>query len=545
MSNKKWQTPKVLFQPQVCQGMQRGINQIANAVRPTLGPFPRLVASESTISRGKKPELLDSGGTIARRIIQLQNRGEDVGAMLIRQMLWQLQERAGDGTATAAVIFQSVYNRGLRYLAAGGNAMRLRGFLERGAQELVQELGRMTVQIHGKEKLAQFAETLSNDADLSRLLGEIFDVIGEYGLLDIRPGRSRELEQEYIEGRFWEGGMISRAMASDRQGLRGQLEEASIVITDLEIDAPGEVVPLLELAASGGIHGLLLIANKISEPALSVLLASSNREKVQVLAVKTPGRSSEIQMAALQDLSILTGGQPLLKATGASLSAIKPEHLGGARRAWAGPHHFGFMAGEGDPRLLRQHIACLRKAFEHTEDSQHARRLQERIGTLMGAAATLWVGDATPSAVEARKAAAERTAQTMRGALREGVVPGGGAAYLACSQVLQEQINQTSDADERSAYGILIGALKEPMCTLLTNAGEDSGVIMARVVQAGPGCGYDVKRRQVVNMFQAGIYDPAAVARAVIHSAIHCAALALTTDVLVHRGNPPAALTRP
>ena len=543
MYGKKWQTPKVVFQPEVYLGMQRGINQIVDAIRPTLGPCPRLVAVESTIRRDKTPELLDSGGLIARRVIQIEGRDEDVGAMYIRHMLWQLHEKLGDGTATAAVIFQSIFNRGVRYIAAGGNAMRLRIHLERAAQVVLDELDRMTVHIRGRENLARLAETLCYDPDLSRILGEIFDTLGEYGRLEIRPGRGRELEHEYVDGMYWDGGWLSRLMVTDQQRFRAQLEDASILISDLEIDAPEELIALLELCVSAEVRSLLLIANKITDRALSVLLSEPNRSKVLVLAVKTPGRTSDEQLAALEDLSALTGGSPILKVCGANLNSVSRKHLGWARRVWADQDYFGVTGGKGDPGRLRQHIVCLRELFAAAQDESRRNQLQERIGKLMGGCAVLWVGDTTPLAVIARQAMAERTARAMRGAMREGVVAGGGVACLACSQSLQSGLSQTSDFDQRLAYQILIEALKEPMRTLLYNAGYDSSEVLAQILQAGAGYGFDLSRGRVVDMLQAGICDSVAVTKAAVCGAIHAAALALTTDVLVHRRNPQEVLS--
>jgi chaperonin GroEL len=542
MASKKFQTPQVIFQPEVYQGMQRGIDQIANAIRPTLGPYSRLVAIESTIRRDKSPELLDSGGLIARRIIQLQDRDADMGAMLLRQMLWQLHEDVGDGTASAATIFQVLMKQGVRYIAAGGNAMRLRACLEAGAQLITDELERMTVPISGVEKLTQLAQTLTFDPDLAGVLGEIFDRIGRYGQLDIRPGRGNELEREYYAGMFWEGGPLSRISPGDSPRARQQLDHAGILISDLEIEEPFEMLALLALAVSADIHSVLLVANKISDRALSVLQLSPNREKVRVLPVKTPGRSSEVQWAALEDLSFVTGGQPILKAMGTSLRSVRLEQLGWAQQAWATQDHFGVVTGKGDPGRLEEHLACLRKAFASADDRARQELLRERIGKLSGMAATLWVGDVTTLQMERRKKLAERAARTLRLAMLNGVLPGGGVAYWDCCPVLQSRLEGAPDLEAHAAYRILIDALQAPMRALLTNAGVDSSQVIPQINQDHPGFGYDLFEGRVVDMLQAGILDSAAVAKAVILSAVHTAALALTTDVFVHRRNPPEVL---
>ena len=537
---KHWQTPRVVFQPQVRQGMWRGISQIANAIRPTLGPCSRIVVNESKLYAGQ-PEFLSDGAVIARRIIQLPDREEDVGAMYLRQTLWKLHETAGDGTATAAVMFEAIFNRGVRYIAAGGDAMLLRQRLEKAGELIVDQLNNLTVQIRGKEKLSRLAETICSDPSLARMLGEIFDIIGPDGILDIRSGRSRELEREYVEGMYWNGGIFSRAMITDVALGRVQLQDVFILISDLDVHEPQDMIPLLEAAVQAGIKTLFLVLGSISDRALAVILAKPNREKIQVVAVHAPTSHADARRQALEDLAVLTGGRAYVTAAGDTLPGVKIENLGRARRAWANSENFGIVAGRGDPRKIRQHFAQLRAAFKNIEAVDEHKRLQERIGKLMGGSATLWVGAATVVEVERRKEIAERTAEAMRGALREGVLPGGGVALIACRDLLARKLNQAQDLDERAAYDILLHASEAPLRALLLNAGHDPSEVLASVYRAGPGYGFDVLRCQVVDMSQAGIFDAASVVKAAVFSAIHGAALALTVDVMVHLKNPPDA----
>ena len=213
---EKWQRPRVVFQPDVHRSMLRGIEQMTDAVRPTLGPLPRIVLYDTTIgATGRIPELLDDGGTIARRIIQIRDRNADVGAMLLRNVLWTVREEVGDGTATAAVVFEATYRGGVRYLAAGGDAMRLRTHLDRGLREILNELDGMTGRVAGKEELTRLATVITREPELGKLLGEIFDIIGEYGRLEIRKGQGRFFDREYVEGMYWDGGLLSRTLITD------------------------------------------------------------------------------------------------------------------------------------------------------------------------------------------------------------------------------------------------------------------------------------------------------------------------------------------
>jgi chaperonin GroEL len=534
----KRQNPQVVFQPQAYRGMQRGINQMVEAVRPTLGPLPRFVAIDRA-AESRTPELLDSGATIARRILELPDRDADTGAMFLRHVLWQVHEKVGDGTATTAVLLQSIYNQGVRYLTSGGNAMLLRRHLEEGMHVILNELTGMTVQVEGRRILAQVAQSICYDPPLAKLLGEIFDIIGEHGQLDIRSGRSRELEREYVEGMYWDGGLLSREMITDHAKLRTEMHNAAILISDLAMEDPHQLVPILEMANGAGIRALLIIATQLSSSVTALLLSASREpEKFQVIAAKTPGMTSTEQAMAMEDLAILTGGRPLVKIAGHTLNGVRLEDLGQARRVWADHTYSGIVGGSGNPRALRAHVASLRSAFGRATDKDLRQKLQKRIGKLMGGSATLWVGGTTEAEIKTRRELAERTADALRGVVREGMLPGGGVSLLACHQPLQQRLEHSADANERAAYQILIKAMEAPIRAILTNAGYDASEVMAEIRLAGNGHGFDVRSRHIVDMAQAGIWDAAAVLKAAVHSAVSGAALALTTDVLVHHKKP-------
>jgi chaperonin GroEL len=537
---EKSRTERVIFQPATYEGMEKGIDQIVNVVRPTLGPLPRVVALDRIVS-DKMPEILDDGGVITRRIIQIAGRDEDMGAMFVRQLLWRLYEKTGDGTATAAVLFQAVFKEGIRYITAGGNAMVLRRHLEEGLRVILDELSTMATPVEGKEKLAQIAESICYDPPLAKLLGEIFDIIGEYGRLEVRSGRSRELEREYVEGMYWDkSGVVSRQMISDHKELRTQMEDAAVLISNLEIEDPRQLMIVLAKALETRVKKLMIVANNLSDNAIAVLMqASKDPEKFQAIAVKAPGINIHDQTAALEDLAVLTGGQALVRAAGQTLESLTPQHLGRARKAWADRYNFGIVGGKGDPRTLRRHIATLRTAFGKIDDTEDRKRLQERIGKLMGGSATLWVGAATEVQIDARKELAKRTAEAVRGAIRAGVVLGGGTSLLACRPVLQAIADQSDDPDKRAAYRILIKAMEAPTRTIISNAGYDASEVMAQVKLAGPNHGFDVRTGQVVDMTQTGIFDAVNTLQAAVHGAVSSAALALTIDVLIHRKEPP------
>jgi chaperonin GroEL len=488
-------------------------------------------------------ELLDSGGTIARRIIQIQDPDADMGAMLTRQMLWQLHEKVGDGTATAAVIFQKIYNEGLHFLVSGGNKMLLRRYLEEGLRLVLDHLETMAQPLEGQEQLAQVAETICHDSGLARLLGEIFDIIGEYGQLDIQPGQGRELEREYVEGIHWDAGLLSRYFLPGNNNQRVELENAYLLMTDLEIEDARDLVPVLDQVAQRDSKGLMIVARKLSEQAIGYLYQINHAaDNLKVVAVKTPFVSADDQQAALADMALLVGGQVVTQTSGQTLAGVTVKDLGRARRAWADLDHFGIIGGKGDARLLRQHLASLQAYHARAKDPQERRKLQQRVGRLLGGSAVLHAGGMTEMEIETRKEQAERTASALRAAVGSGLLPGGGAALLDCREALKGPSGAKEPIEKRVAFRILSRSLEEPFRTILANAGLEAQDWLAELRLVRSGHGVDVRSGRIVNMFEAGILDSAAVVKAALHSAVSTAALALTIDVFVHRRIVPESV---
>ena len=278
---------------------------------------------------------------------------------------------------------------------------------------------------------------------------------------------------------------------------------------------------------------------------MGLLLSKQNQALVQVMAVRSPAVAMDVRIDSLQDIAVLTGGTVLSKVAGYTLHGVRLEHLGRARRIWGGAHGFGVIGGRGDARTVRAHVTALRKSYNAAKDNEGRKKILTRFGKLMGGSATLWIGANSPLEVEALKELAERTSEAMRGAIREGVVPGGGVALLDCRQVLRKAIEGESDLEKVAAYRILIKALEAPFRTILQNAGIDLDDVMPLVKQAGAGYGYDVINRKVVNMADAEIFDAASVVRAGLHAALSGAGLALSTDVIIHRKNPPDSSATP
>jgi chaperonin GroEL len=531
-------TPAVTFQPRAYRDFQRGINLLADLIRPTLGPLSRAVAIEPVAPGDKRPELLDNGGLIARRILQLQDRNADMGAMFLRHVLWRQRERAGDGTATTAVLFQSIYNQGITYITAGGNPMRLRSHLERGMRIILEQLEALARPLGGREQIAQFAAVLCHDADLAAMIAEVLDMVSGHGAIDVRSGRGRALERQYVLGSYFKGKPLSEWILADQPSRRVELQEAALLVSDLNLTDPAELVPLLRLVDQAGIQNLMVVAREASEQSVAALLAAGRAPRpCRILLVKAPDAVTG-QSAMLHDLALLTGARVLLRVAGDSLRKLRLEDLGHARRVWSDEEFFGVVSGKGPPGPLRAHVGSLRAAFEHAEEPDVRQKIRDRIGKLLGGTAVLWVGGVSEIDIGIRKELAARTLEATRATIGKGVVPGGGTALLACRARLQELAGQATDLDERMAYQILSRALEEPTRTILHNAGYDVGRGMGEIARAGPGYGFDVRSEQVVDMVAEGLIESAGVLGAALHAAIASAALALTIDVLVQTRLP-------
>jgi chaperonin GroEL len=539
ISKSQKQIPEVLFQPHVARGFQGGIQKIVSSIRPSFGPHSRTVAIEREIGADRSPELLDSGGIIARRILELPDPDENAGAMFIRGALWSMHERVGDGVATAAILFESVFDQGLKYIAAGGNAIILRRYLEKGMALIVEALDDMVVSIEGVEALTGVAKTVCHDHEMAAALGNIISIIGEYGILDIRAGHGRGLERELIAGSYWSSPLVSKKMITDPFKNRSVFENAALLITDLEIEDPRDLVPVIRTAVDAQINRLVIMCSQASEPVQGLIFQTKDAKKLQMLMVKAPSIRADVRMGHMMDIAVMTGGKTLLKAAGDTLESVTAAHFGYARRIWANMDYMGLVHPQGDPKEIRKHINNLRNAISNITKSEERDFLQERIGKLLGGAAALEVGGLTETEMETRMEMAKRTTESLRGAARDGILPGGGSALLACRPALDAILQEEDAVDARAAHRILSQTLEVPFRTLVSNSGGQTGKILSEVERAEPGFGYDLVSGQVCEMLPNGILDVATVQKQAVISAIRSAAMALTIDVLVHRKKQP------
>ena len=549
---------RLVFQPDASRSLQRGINLIVDAIRPTLGPIARTVAVSQALDN-KPPDLLDKGGLIARRISGLPDRDADMGAMLLRQMLWQLYEDCGDGTATAALMFQSIYNDGLQYLAAGGNAMRLRQYLAEDLAIALDSLAELTEAISGREQLAQLAECVCHDRELAQKLGEIFAFIGEHGQLDVRRGHTRSIEHDYMKGMYWKRGAVSRAMLrGGKEPDRIAMNNCAILLSDLDIEDAHDLLPVTNMLMRAGAKALLLVGASFSENVINLILNNKKPEKLRIVAVKTPGSTDEQRRAHLRDMAVITGAIPLFKAAGDTLASAveRPKKgveagsaggqrrscFGGAKQVWVERTMFGLVSDREDQAELTEHLADLLELAEYATDKDAETFLRERIGKILGGVAILRIGDALPARMDSRIALAKETAKSLRRALRDGIVPGGGVALLACRAALDEALAPNAEVDARAARRMLLRALEAPIRAICQNAGFDSAKL-AELEGQPSRYGIDVRNGAIVPVIDAGIIDVASVVKAALRGAVSSASLALTIDVLLHHDTPEQTYT--
>ena len=532
---------RVVFQPETRDALKSGIDTLASAVTPTLGPFTGPVACDDA-TRGGSPEFLDDGGAIARRILQLDDRDADVGAMLLRETLWKQKERYGDGAATAAVLYQTVYQEGHRLISAGGDAMQLRQALEAGLKTMLADLRRQVEPVTTQDEIVRLALSTCGERDIAETLADIFDVLGPHGAIEVKDG-GRELRHEFFLGSYWESAVPSNIVFEGAGGGRIELQNTAWLISDFELDELQALVKLVTDVYRSGCDALVIVAKSFSEQVIAAQGANSRMEDFTLVYLEPSGLVDE-QEAALEDLALITGGQVLRTVTGHNLEALKRGMMGNSELAWVDSNRFGISAGgAGETSAIKSEMTALERRFAKTDDEREQHVLRTRIGRLRGGSAVVYCGGSSESEMQYQKAVVTRAIAALRSALESGTLPGGGAALLRCIKTLEEARDACSGLYERAAYQMLIRAAEAPCRQLLDNAGlEAPGVVIADILGSENGAGFDVRAGQAIDMKQGGVVDSAAALMAAVRNAISGAALALTIDAIVHRANPPLAI---
>lgn len=530
--------PAVLQNPEANARLKAGLDTLANLLALTLGPVQGHIISNS--STDARPELLTDSATIARRVLALPNRAEDVGAMLLRNLVWRMHRQVGDGCATTAVLAQAILARAHRYKAAGANAMLLQQGLKQAALAAQDALQQMAWPVEDEEDLVKVAQTATGEPELSLILGEMFDILGPDAHITIEDYVAPYLEREYQEGGRWQGRLASPYFITNTAFQKAVQTGCRVALFAGPVSEPGDVQPLLELVARQKSPRLVLIAHEIKGAALSMLVANHQQQKIHTIAAELR-RPDTHRRTDFEDLAALTGARVLLPELGDALAAITPQDLGAARRVEAGAQAVVLVGEPQHADRVRQQIEQLRRRLDALPPQDGARdELRFRLARLSGHVATLKIGAFTKTAREAIRQKANKGLRALPLALQKGVVPGGGIAFLNCIPAVRRV---KAEGDAAWGVDILADALQAPARRLLANAGLSSaGAILAQAQRRGPEFGYDVVRKQIVNMNQAGIVDAVGVLQMALQTAVSGAAMALTTDAVVLKRRPETSM---
>jgi chaperonin GroEL len=518
----------------------RGIDRMTELVRPTLGPLPRTVAIARMSSKGP-PEILDNAALIARRTLELDDPFENMGAMLIRHLVWRMYENVGDGTAMAAVLTQALVHSGMKYIAAGGSPVGVRRGMQLGLAAALAALRSQARTIDGPDEIGRTVERSVHDAQLAQMIGEVVDGVGIDGALIVEDAPGTETTHEYLDGVRWNEGYVSSFLLKNDELTAARLQNPRILITDYVLERAEQLLPALEACLAAADRSLLIVAPEVRDGAIGMLVANRERGVLETAtAVKAPS-FGEQRARILEDLALITGGRCVSQERGRSLAHVSGDDLGRARQAWATRRAFGILGGRGNKAAIRQRIAEAKAELRLVDpaDVYTTNLVRERIGKLAGTAAIIRVGAPTAAEQQERKLRVEAAVKSARSALQEGVVAGGGAALLACAPAVRE----VAGATEEECFGVraLADALAAPMRAIVRNAGFDAEPVLGYAL-ASIGKTFDVVQEQWVDPFATGLLDPLPVVLAALETSVSSAATALTAEVLVHRKQPPMSV---
>ncbi|CAM3489119.1 MULTISPECIES: chaperonin GroEL [Saccharibacillus] len=527
---------EILFGEEARRSMLRGVDALANAVKVTLGPKGRNVVLEKKFG---SPLITNDGVTIAKEI-ELEDAFENMGAQLVKEVATKTNDVAGDGTTTATVLAQAMIREGLKNVTAGANPMVIRKGIDKAVKAAVIELQNIAKPIEGKQSIAQVAAISAADEEVGELIAEAMEKVGKDGVITVEESRGFATELEVVEGMQFDRGYISPYMITDTDKMEAVLDNPYILITDKKISTTQEILPLLEKIVQQG-RALVIVAEDIEGEALPMLVLNKLRGTFNAVAVKAPGFGDRRE-AMLQDIAALTGGQVITEKLGLELKATTIEQLGSARQVRVTKENTTIVDGAGVKTDIDARVNQIRSQLEETTSEFDKEKLQERLAKLAGGVAVVKVGAATETELKERKLRIEDALNATRAAVEEGIVSGGGTALV---NVYKAVAALTVTGDERTGVNIVLRALEEPIRTIAANAGEEGSVIVDRLKKEEVGIGYNAATGEWVNMFEAGIVDPAKVTRSALQNAASVAAMFLTTEAVIADKPEPAGAAAP
>ncbi len=506
--------------------LESGVNQLSDTVRVTLGPKGRNVVLDKSFGA---PLITNDGVTIAKEI-ELADAFENMGAQLVKEVATKTNDVAGDGTTTATVLAQAMVNAGIKNLAAGANPIILRKGMKKATECAVDAISRMSQKVNGKEHIARVAAISAGDDEVGQLVADAMEKVSGDGVITIEESKTMQTELDLVEGMQFDRGYISAYMATDMDKMEATLENPCILITDKKISNIQEILPLLEQIVQSGAK-LLIIAEDVEGEALTTLIVNKLRGTFNVVAVKAPGYGDR-RKDMLQDIAILTGGTVISSDLGYELKDTTLDMLGHAKSVKVQKENTVIVDGEGEKDEIQARIAQIKKQIEETTSDFDREKLQERLAKLAGGVAVIRVGAATETEMKEAKLRMEDALAATRAAVEEGIICGGGSAYIhAAKEVVK--LAESLEGDEKTGASIVLKALEAPLFHIAANTGLEGSVIINKVRESGEGVGFDVLKEEYVDMVSAGILDPAKVTRSALQNATSVASTLLTTESVV------------
>ena len=506
--------------------LEKGVNQLADTVRVTLGPKGRNVVLDKSFGT---PLITNDGVTIAKEI-ELEDGFENMGAQLIREVAAKTNDVAGDGTTTATVLAQAMVNEGMKNLAAGANPIVLRKGMKKATDAAVEAIANMSRQVTGKDQIAKVAAVSSGDEAVGNMVADAMEKVSKDGVITIEESKTMQTELDLVEGMQFDRGYISAYMATDMEKMEAVLDDPYILITDKKISNIQDLLPLLEQIVQSGAR-LLIIAEDIEGEALTTLIVNKLRGTFNVVAVKAPGYGDR-RKEMLNDIAILTGGQVISDELGMNLKEATMDLLGRAKSVKVQKENTVIVDGCGDKKAIEDRVAQIKKQIEETTSEFDREKLQERLAKLAGGVAVIRVGAATETEMKEAKLRMEDALNATRAAVEEGIIAGGGSAYIHASKEVAK-LAETLEGDEKTGANIILKALEAPLFHIATNAGLEGAVIINKVRESEPGVGFDAYKEEYVDMVSEGILDPAKVTRSALQNANSVASTLLTTESVV------------
>ncbi len=506
--------------------LEAGVDKLADTVKVTLGPKGRNVVLDKSFGA---PLITNDGVTIAKDI-ELEDGFENMGAQLVKEVATKTNDVAGDGTTTATVLAQAMVNEGIKNLAAGANPIILRKGMKQACDCAVEAIAKMSSKVTGKEQIARVAAISAGDDTVGEMVADAMEKVSKDGVITIEESKTMMTELDLVEGMQFDRGYVSAYMATDMDKMVAELDNPYILITDKKISNIQEILPILEEIVQSGAK-LLIIAEDVEGEALTTLVINRLRGTFNVAAVKAPGYGDR-RKAMLEDIAILTGGQVISEEVGLDLKEATLDMLGRAKSVKVQKENTVIVDGAGDKDAINARVAQIRAQIEETTSEFDKEKLQERLAKLAGGVAVIRVGAATETEMQEAKLRMEDALAATRAAVEEGIISGGGSAYIHASKEV-EKLAATMEGDQKTGANIILKALEAPLYTIAYNAGVEGAVVINRVKESEIGMGYDVLTEEYVDMVKAGILDPAKVTRSALQNATSVASTLLTTESVV------------